>query len=401
MNELKTDVVVVGARCAGAASAMLLARQGIDVLVVDRASQLGDTMSTHAITRGGVVQLDRWGLLDEVLATGTPPISKVTFHLGGLAQAMAVKPKAGVSFLIAPRRRVLDNLMLHAAAAAGAQVRLGISVDEVIHDGEGRVTGVAGRTGDGTPVTLRARLVIGADGIKSRIARAVDAAILDEFVTDTGAYFTYFDGIPWDGFEFYIADQAFTGVFPTNDGAACVWVVANGDAIEAIRAEHGAHEMGFHQLVRRSAPGLAARLVDARRVDRLRMALRYPSFVRHPVGPGWALVGDAGYYRDAITGHGITDAFRDAELLAAAVGALRRDEQSETVAMRRYTIEREAGLRPIFDVTNALASWPQPEEFFGLQKDLNRLLDVEAEHLAAASPADVNRHGERDLRTTP
>ena len=135
-----------------------------------------------------------------------------------------------------------------------------------------------------------------------------------------------------------------------------------------------------------AAPGLADRLVDARRVDRLRVALRYPSFVRHPVGPGWALVGDAGYYRDAITGHGITDAFRDAELLAGAVGAWLRGAQPETVAMHRYTIEREAGLRPIFDITNALAAWPGPEEFFGLQKDLNRLLDVEAERLASASP---------------
>ena len=205
-------------------------------------------------------------------------------------------------------------------------------------------------------------------------------------MTDTGAYFTYFDSIPWDGFEFYIADHAFTGVFPTNDGAACVWVVSSGDAIAAIRAENGADEVGFRQLVRLSAPGLADRLVDARRVDRLRVALRYPSFVRHPVGPGWALVGDAGYYRDAITGHGITDAFRDAELLAGAVGAWLRGAQPETVAMHRYTIEREAGLRPIFDITNALAAWPGPEEFFGLQKDLNRLLDVEAERLASASP---------------
>jgi 2-polyprenyl-6-methoxyphenol hydroxylase-like FAD-dependent oxidoreductase len=386
MNEIETDVAVVGARCAGAATAMLLARQDINVVVVDRATRLGDTMSTHAITRGGVVQLDRWGLLDAVVATGTPAIAKVTFHIGSLLQATPVKPRAGVGFLIAPRRRMLDNLILEAAAADGAEVRLGISVDEVLRNGEGRVTGVAGRAADGTTVTVRARLVIGADGMRSRIARAVDAPLLDELVTDTGAYFTYFDSIPWDGFEFYIADHAFTGVFPTNDGAACVWVVASGDAIAAVRAQFGGDEVGFHQLLRRSAPGLADRLVDARRVDRLRVALRYPSFVRHPVGPGWALVGDAGYYRDAITGHGITDAFRDAELLAAAVGAWLRGDQPETVAMHRYTIEREAGLRPIFDITNALAGWPGPEEFFGLQKDLNRLLDVEADRLASAPP---------------
>jgi 2-polyprenyl-6-methoxyphenol hydroxylase-like FAD-dependent oxidoreductase len=387
MSEVESDVVVVGARCAGAATAMLLARRGVKVVVVDRAPELGDTMSTHAITRGGVVQLDRWGLLDPVLATNAPAITKTTFHIGGFVLATAVKPVAGVDFLLAPRRRVLDNLVLNAAAADGAEVRLGTSVHDVIRDRNGRVAGVAGRAADGTAITVRARLVVGADGIRSRIARVVDAAIVDEFVTDTGGYFTYFDNIPWDGFEFYIAEHAFTGVFPTNDGTACVWVIAGGEAIQAIRAEYGADEAGFHELVRRNAPDLADRLVDARRVDRMRLALRYPSFVRHPVGNGWALVGDAGYHRDAITGHGITDAFRDAELLAAAVGKWLRGAQSEALALHTYAAEREALLRPIFDVTNALADWPGVERFFGLQKDLNRLLDSEAERLASAPPS--------------
>ncbi len=385
-KETETDVVIVGARCAGAATAMLLARRDIKVVVVDRATQLGDTMSTHAIARGGVVQLRRWDLLDDVLATGTPAIRKVTFHVDSRVHATAIKPAAGVGFLVAPRRRRLDNLMLEAAAEAGAEVRLGLSVHDVTRDGAGRVTGVAGRAADGTTVTIRARLVIGADGMRSRIARAVDAPILDELVTDTGGYFTYFDNIRWDGFEFYITDRAFTGVFPTNDEAACVWVVASADLIEAIRAEHGTDEIGFQQLVRRTAPDLADRLVDARRVDRMRVALRYPSFVRHPVGRGWALTGDAAYYRDAITGHGITDAFRDAELLATAVGEWLPGDQPETVAMHQYAIEREARLRPIFNLTNTLAAWPGPEKFFELQKHLNQLLDLEAEHLASAPP---------------
>jgi 2-polyprenyl-6-methoxyphenol hydroxylase-like FAD-dependent oxidoreductase len=227
--------------------------------------------------------------------------------------------------------------------------------------------------------------------MRSRIARAVDAPLVDELVTDTGAYFTYFDGIEWDGFEFYIADRAFTGVFPTNDEAACVWVVAGGDAIADMRAEHGASEAGFRQLVQRSAPDLADRLVAARVVERTRVALRYPSFIRHPVGEGWALAGDAGYYRDAITGHGITDAFRDAELLAAAVGEWLRSGQPQTVSLHRYAVEREARLRPILDVTNALAGWPGPEAFFALQKDLNQLLEVEAERLASTPPPPASR----------
>src|SRR4051812_39242000 len=143
------DVVVVGGRCAGAATAMLLARQGLDVVIVDRAEFPSDTLSTHAMARGGVVQLARWGLLDEVLASGAPPIRTVSFRFPGGQVDREVKPTAGVDHVLAPRRIVLDEIMLRAATAAGAELRTGVSVTGVMFDRNRRATGVRTRDRDG------------------------------------------------------------------------------------------------------------------------------------------------------------------------------------------------------------------------------------------------------------
>ena len=165
------DVIVVGARCAGAATARLLALQGHDVLLVDRAAFPSDTLSTHAISRGGVVQLRRWGLLGDVLATGAPIVRDLAFHVDGDVIHKAVKPKAGVDFLVAPRRTLLDQILLDAAVAAGVDVRTGIAVTDVVRDADGRVAGVQGYNAADELVTLRSEYVVGADGVRSRIAR--------------------------------------------------------------------------------------------------------------------------------------------------------------------------------------------------------------------------------------
>ncbi|HEU4397781.1 MAG TPA: FAD-dependent monooxygenase, partial [Actinomycetota bacterium] len=118
---------------------MLLARLGHDVAVVDQASFPSDTISTHSIARSGVVQLRRWGLLDEVLDSGAPAIRQVTFHAGGESISRPIKDKAGVDLLVAPRRYLLDTILAGAAARAGAQVRPGVTVTGVQRDGRGRV----------------------------------------------------------------------------------------------------------------------------------------------------------------------------------------------------------------------------------------------------------------------
>jgi 2-polyprenyl-6-methoxyphenol hydroxylase-like FAD-dependent oxidoreductase len=199
------DVVVVGARVAGAATAMLLARRGLDVAVLDRAAFPSDALSTHAIARGGVVQLARWGLLDAVLASGAPKIRRVAFHLpGGETDDRMIKERYGLDHLVAPRRHILDALLQKAAVDAGADVRTGVTVHGVVTDGEGRVSGVTvtdGTTGDGAVRTIGAALVIGADGVHSRIARAVDAAVVDQRPSDGAGQYTYVTGFAPDAFR--------------------------------------------------------------------------------------------------------------------------------------------------------------------------------------------------------
>src|SRR5499427_778928 len=144
LNRSRHDVVVVGGRVAGAATAMLLARLGHDVVVVDQASFPSDTISTHSIARSGVVQLQRWGLLDAVLGSGAPAIRKVTFHALGESVSRTVRPKAGVDLVVAPRRYVLDTILAAAAGQAGAAVRTGVTVTGLRRDGDGRVAGICG-----------------------------------------------------------------------------------------------------------------------------------------------------------------------------------------------------------------------------------------------------------------
>ena len=378
------DVVIVGARCAGAATAMLLARQGLDVLVVDRAELPSDTLSTHAIARGGVVQLARWGVLDAVVASGAPKIRTVSFHIGGEAPIVKdVKDRAGVDHLLAPRRHVLDEILLDAARRAGASIETGVTVTEVIRGCGGRVDGVHLHDRDGVERAVRARVVVGADGVRSRIARSVGARTIDERPADGAAHYTYVAGLDGEGFEFHLGDRGFAGVFRTHDGESNVWI-----CVPADRALTGTEDRteAFLVLLADIAPALAERVRVATITAPVRSAVRFPNHVLEASGPGWALVGDAGSHRDPITGHGITDAFRDAELLASHLGPALRDEAGEEVAMASYAVERLRALRPIFDVTCALAAYPPPTEFSELQRRLSVLIEIEAEWLASLRP---------------
>jgi 2-polyprenyl-6-methoxyphenol hydroxylase-like FAD-dependent oxidoreductase len=375
------EVVVVGARCAGAATALLLARQGHDVLVVDRARFPSDTMSTHAIARGGVVQLARWGLLDAVVGSGAPPIRSVAFHFhDGRVDRRIVKERAGVDLLVAPRRYVLDTLLLSAALEAGAGFASGVTVTGVGRDRSGRTVGVDVRDGDGRRRRIPAGFVVGADGVRSRIADAVGAAVVDERPSTAATYYAYVAGPAWEGFEFHVRPGTFAGVFPTHRGEAAVWVSCPAGPPGTGRTA------GFLRLLDRAAPSLAVRVRQARTVTPVRTAARLPNHVRAASGPGWALVGDAGYHRDPITGHGITDAFRDAELLAGHLGRALRGEVPEQQALTAYAGDRDRALAPIFDVTCQLASFPPVDEFTALQKQLSTLLDAEAAWLAALPP---------------
>ena len=218
------DVVVVGGRVAGSATAMLLARLGHDVVVVDRASFPSDTVSTHSLARSGVVQLRRWGLLDDVLDSGAPAIRQVTFNAGGESVSRTIKDKAGIDFLVAPRRYVLDTILVAAAEHAGADVRSGVTMTGLQRDGHGRVVGVSGRDRSGARVEFGARYVVGADGLQSWVAEMVGAWVNQAGPAGGAVQYAYYEGIPWTGFEFFVAERSFAGVFPTHDGQACIWV---------------------------------------------------------------------------------------------------------------------------------------------------------------------------------
>ena len=382
-NRSRHDVVIVGGRVAGSAAAMLLARLGHDVVVVDQASFPSDTISTHAIARSGVVQLRRWGLLDAVLDSGAPAIRQVTFHALGESVSRTIKHKAGVGFVVAPRRYVLDTILAAAAQRAGADVRHGVTVTGVQRDGRGRVIGVSGHDHAGAPIDLGGRYVIGADGLRSRVARLAGAAITQGRPAGGAAQYAYYAGIRWTGMELFVAERSLAGVFPTHHGQACISVSTPSADAKAARRRAGSREEAFGELLERSAPQLAERLRHARRTSPVQGMLRQPNQVCQAFGPGWALVGDAGYYRDAVTAHGISDAFRDAELLASALDQPLSGGAEESTALACYQQQRDQGLQEIFDITCRLAAYPAVPVFIELQKQLSAAIDNEAAALAA------------------
>ena len=385
------DVVVVGARCAGAATALLLAQAGHRVVVVDRSRPTTETNSTHSLVRGGVVQLARWGLLEDVVATGAPPIRSVSFHHAGEVTRRRVKDRAGVDFLLAPRRSVLDGLLAGEAVASGADLVTGRSMTGVISE-HGRVAGVTTRDASGNVRDLRARLVVGADGVYSSTARYVGAATVERHDPSGACFYTYVAEVPWDGFEFHVGPRSFAGVFPTHNGEACVWLIRPTAELAPVMAAGADRLEAWLGALDECAPDLARRVRAGAVTAPLRGSVGLPNHRRRAAGPGWALVGDAGYHRDPITGHGITDAMRDAELLAEAADDVLRGASTEPEAMARYERRRDLAVAPTFALTRQIGAFPPPPEFLGLQARLSRALDVEAAALAARpTPIGVRR----------
>jgi flavin-dependent dehydrogenase len=367
------DVIVVGARAAGSALAGLLARLGHDVIVVDRADLPSDTVSTHQIARTGMVALRRWNVADELRASGSPALREITFHQAAGSVTRPVRPSCEVEYFLAPRRYVLDTLLAEAAVRCGARLRTGLNVVGVRRAGNGRVTGVSGHDRRDGDIELSARFVVGADGLHSRIARSVGAELVDCRPDGGTAQYAYYAGLPWSGIEFYVADGALAGIFPTHDAEACVWVCTP--------ASPGRRD--FDDDVRRVAPALAGRLRGGRRTSPISGMRRSPNHVRRAGGPGWALVGDAGFHRDPISAHGISDAFRDAELLAGCLDDALRGRVEEPVAMDAYERQRDAALADVFNLTCALGAYPPVPEFLDLMRQLGRAIDIEAATLAA------------------
>jgi 2-polyprenyl-6-methoxyphenol hydroxylase-like FAD-dependent oxidoreductase len=348
------DVIVVGARCAGSTTAMLLARNGHRVLVVDRATFPSDTLSTHVIHAPGVAALERWGLLDRVVATGCPPIESYSFDFGHFTISGTTRPVAGNTTGYAPRRVVLDKILVDAAAEAGAEVREGFNVDEIAMDGD-RVVGVRGHSGDGDQELLTARLVIGADGRNSHVAKAVAAPAYHQKERLLWSFYTYFRGLPTDGFEIYIRPDRGFAAAPTNDGLTMVvvgWPYRQS-------GEYKQDVEGNFLATLELAPEFAARVKAAERVEEF-LGGAVPNFFRTPYGNGWALVGDAGYNKDPITAQGICDAFRDAEQCSSAVDDWLRERSTYDAAMAAWHRARDEEMLPLYEFTTQLATLEPP-----------------------------------------
>jgi 2-polyprenyl-6-methoxyphenol hydroxylase-like FAD-dependent oxidoreductase len=348
------DAIIVGARCAGSPTAMLLAGKGYRVLLADRARFPSDTVSTHVVQPVGVAALARWGLLERLTATGCPPAHTYSFDFGPFTIAGA-PGNSETPVAYCPRRTILDKLLVDAAVQAGAELREEFTVEEVLTEG-GRVTGIKGHSKGGATVTEHAAVVIGADGRHSLVAQAVRPEQYHEKPPLLAAYYSYWSGLPMNGrFETYIRPGRGFAAIETHDGLT---MIVAGWPYAEFEANKKDIEANYLQVIA-LAPAFAERVRSAKREERFAGAA-LPNFFRKPYGPGWALVGDAGYNKDAITAQGISDAFRDAELCAAALDQTFGGSRSFDDAMADYQGIRDRKSLPMYDFTCQLATLQPP-----------------------------------------
>ncbi len=367
------DVVVVGARCAGAATALNLARGGARVLVIDRDGPGTDTLSTHAIMRTGITLLDRWGVLPEIAAAGTPVIRRTVFQYGPEEVAVAIKPRGAAEGLYAPRRKLLDDVLARAAAAAGAELRYRTHLEGLVRDDAGRVIGIETRDAAGRSRTISCDIVVGADGRTSAVSELAGARSLATSPNASAVIYGYFETAPDDAYHWIYRTGLSIGVIPTNDGCSCVFAaversrfasVLGGDPLSALASAFAAEGQEIRAAIANGP------------VERLRRFAGTKGYLRQCHGPGWALVGDAGYFKDPATAHGITDALRDADALARAILT------GGGGAMADYQRTRDALSRNLFRITDRIAShgWSL-DELKSLHVQLHGEMQAEHAHV--------------------
>lgn len=356
------DVIVIGARCAGAPLAMLLARQGRRVLAVDRAEFPSDTVSTHFMWPRTTAFLAKWGLLETLAATGCPPIEKVHIHFGDARLQGRPEPVDGTAIMYCPRRTVLDALLVDAAHRAGAEIRERTLMRELLREGD-RVVGVRLAGPDGVREE-RATLVVGADGLTSGVAEAVMAGLERSHPSLTCGFYAYWEGVPTDGVEFYLRDGRDVLVFPTHDDLTCIWVGRTNGEWPAYKAD-----IETVYLAGLDAP-LLDRVRAGRRATPFKGTHRLPNRYHRCGGEGWALVGDAAYHRDPLTGMGIGDAFLGADLLADAIDAGLDGDMATALAGYQQALWERTG--PVFDYTVQSASLKNPAPLTPLYAEIGR-----------------------------
>ena len=336
MNVSSYDAIVIGARCAGAVTAMLLARRGHRVLLLDRGVIPSDAHQGHFIHKQGPKLLAEWGLLEKIVATNCPPIGAHLTDFGDFPLIGRDIRMGNVAWGYGPRRRQLDQALVEAAVEAGAEFRLNFLFENCLWDGD-QVKGIRGRdTRQGISSTEKARITIGADGKHSALARAVNAPSYEESPALTCWYFSYWSGVVTEGFEWYVRDKRVIFSFSTNDNLFAIFIGWPINEFDSVRADIEGQFMQVVDLI----PGFAERVREGRREERFYGAADLPNFLRRPFGPGWALVGDAGCHKDPFMGLGICDAFRDADFLAAAVHEGLAAQRPLSEALMTYELRR-------------------------------------------------------------
>jgi 2-polyprenyl-6-methoxyphenol hydroxylase-like FAD-dependent oxidoreductase len=357
MSHASYDAIVVGARCAGSPTAMLLARRGHRVLLLDKAKFPSDTMSTHLIHPPGIAALERWGLLERFEAIAGPPVETYAYDFGPVTISGSPRPIDGIARAYSPRRTVLDQFLVEAAVEAGAELREGFTVDEVLAS-DGTVTGVRGHAKGGAAVTERAPVVIGADGRHSLVAKTVKPEQYNELPSRMAMYYAYWSDLPADGFKTTIRPEDDRGwaTWPTNDGLT---VMPFGWPIDEFKANRGDVEGSFLAMIE-LVPEFAESIRAATRESKFIGTADLAAYFRKPYGPGWALLGDAGYHKNPVTALGIHDAFRDAELVAAAVDDSISGARSYEEGMDAYQRARDREVLPMYEFTDEFAQLQPP-----------------------------------------
>lgn len=348
------DVIVVGARCAGAPLAMLCARAGLRVLLCDRARIGSDTISTSYLQTPALLYLKRWGLLDPILATGVPPIRHFLFRDQNASTDTPVWPVGGIEANYAPRRSAMDPVLVAAAERAGADVRDRFAVRDLLRDSEDRVVGVRGEA-RGCEVTVRARVVVGADGRHSTVAKLVQAERYDTVPNRACSMYSFWTGIPTDAFEIHPRVM----MNPTNGGETMLLLFGwnSPAAFTPVRADPDRflfdHVAGI--------PWLRERVGSGKRASRWYFVQDVDNYRHRCWGPGWALVGDAGYHQQASGGVGISNAFRDATALSEALVRGLSGTSPVEEELTQYGEARDRKSEPIYRaVCDAVRSFTNP-----------------------------------------
>ncbi|MGE4424867.1 MAG: NAD(P)/FAD-dependent oxidoreductase [Solirubrobacteraceae bacterium] len=349
----RVDVVIVGARCAGSATAIALARRGRTVLVLDGARFPSDTLSTHLFFPAHVAEVDRLGALDRVRELGAPTHDVAGLWGDDVMVAGPFAPFEGHAHGWSVRRPGFDLALVETAREAGAEVREATRVTDLVWGADGRVEGVRWRSRDGAEGTVLADLVVGADGRHSTVAGLVGTRSHHEVPNHRMMAYAYYRDAPradrHAALQWRVGRELGT-VFPCDGGLSIALLMSPVDRAPEFRAD----PVGTFEATVAAMPPMATRFADAERVTKVRTSYKHPKYFRHSAGPGWALPGDSGHFKDPVTAQGIRDALRFGRLLGEAVGPLIGDPVAIDRAVRAWELDRDAQCVDMYQWANAL-----------------------------------------------